>query len=312
MKKILVLEGGYNEEHQISLNTGKEIKKSLLNLKIKFDSIIVDPKNFSKIINNYSNNYLCFNALHGTFGEDGTIQKILESKKFKYTHSNIPASNIAFNKNLTKEKIKNTKILTAKSFIQDIKKINESKMFEIFERFQSFVIKPVSSGSSYGIKIIKSLEEVKNFVKNINFYLDIYKKHNELLIEKYIEGRELTVAVIDRENVSEALEVTEIFAKNSFFDYQSKYEKGFSKHVLPAELPSNIYQTCLEYAKIAHDKINCRGISRSDFLYDNENVYFLEINSQPGLTPVSLVPEQFKYRNIDFDTFIQNLINLSL
>ena len=312
MDKILILEGGFNEEHEISLSTAKEIKKSLTKLNIKFDSLLVNPQTFSEDINKYDNNYLCFNALHGTFGEDGTIQKILENNEIRYTHSDSISSNIGFNKFLTKKKIQNTKILTAKSFILKATSLDEIKIREIYAQFNSFVIKPVSSGSSYGVQIIKNSKDIENFIRNLDNNLKIYKKHNELLIEKYIEGRELTVAVVNKENISEAVEVTEIISNNYFYDYQSKYSKGFSKHILPAKLPITIYNNCLEYAKVAHDTLKCRSLSRSDFLYDNTNIYFLEINTQPGLTSVSLVPEQLKYKNISLDNLIQNIINSSL
>tara|TARA_B100000408_G_scaffold13672_1_gene9537 strand:+ start:10236 stop:11201 length:966 start_codon:yes stop_codon:yes gene_type:complete len=312
MEKILILEGGFNEEHEISLNTAKEIKRSLTNLNISFDSLLVKPQTFSEDINHYNNDYLCFNALHGTFGEDGTIQKILENKKIRYTHSDSITSNIGFNKFLTKKKIQNTKILTAESFLLKATNLDEIKIREIFEQFNSFVVKPVSSGSSYGVQIIKDSKDLENFVRNIENNHNIYKKHNELLIERYIAGRELTVAVVNKENISEAVEVTEIISNNYFYDYQSKYSKGFSRHILPAKLPVKIYDNCLEYAKIVHDTIKCRNLSRSDFLYDNKNIYFLEINTQPGLTSISLVPEQLKHKNISFDNLIQNIINSSL
>jgi len=312
MTKILVLEGGFNEEHEISLITSKEIKKTLTNLQIDFESIEVDPKTFLKKLSKYNNDYLCFNALHGTFGEDGSIQKILEENQFKYTHANSTASRIAFDKNLAKETIKHTKILTLDSLILDKNQLDKNKLLEIYQKYESFVIKPVSSGSSYGVILVTTLKDVKNLLENLKSVLNIYKNHNSLMIERYVKGRELTVAVIEREKESEAVEVTEILSKNSFFDYEAKYTKGFSKHILPANLPNSVYEICLEYSKIAHDTINCRGVSRSDFIYDNEKIYFLEINSQPGLTPISLVPEQLEYRNINFDSLIKNIINSAL
>jgi len=312
MKEILILEGGFNEEHEISLSTAKEIKKSLTNLNIKFDSLLVNPQTFSEDINKYNSDYLCFNALHGTFGEDGTIQKILERYKIRYTHSDAITSNIGFNKFLTKKIIQSTQILTAKSYILEATKLNDTKIREIYEQFNSFVIKPVSSGSSYGVQIIKNFEDLENFILNMDNIHKIYKNHNELLIEKYIEGRELTVAVVNQKNISEAVEVTEIISNNYFYDYQSKYSQGFSKHILPARLPIEIYKNCLGYAKIVHDTLKCKSLSRSDFLYDGKNIYFLEINTQPGLTSISLLPEQLKYKNISFDHLIQNIINSSL
>ena len=134
------------------------------------------------------------------------------------------------------------------------------------------------------------------------------------MLEPFIEGRELTVAVVDENRKSNAIEVTEIISDNIFFDYEAKYSKGFSKHILPANIPEQIYQQCLDNAKIVHDILGCRGVSRSDFLYDekNDKLFFLEINTQPGLTPLSLVPEQLNFNNINFTIFIDKLINSSL
>ena len=130
------------------------------------------------------------------------------------------------------------------------------------------------------------------------------------MAEPYIEGKELTVTVIEDNKISKAVEVTEIYSNNLFFDYQAKYSKGFAKHILPAKIPKDIYDKCLSFSKIAHDTIGCRGISRSDFIYDQKsnNIFFLEINTQPGLTSVSLVPEQLKYHNISFHDLINKLL----
>ena len=152
------------------------------------------------------------------------------------------------------------------------------------------------------------MNSLNMFLKEFEENKDIYKNHEELLIEKYIKGRELTVAVLNNNNKSVAIEVTEIIFNSDFFDYKSKYTKGYSKHVLPAKIPKNIYDICKDYAKIIHDTIDCGAVSRSDFIYDNKEIYFLEINTQPGLTPVSLVPEQLQYQNISFDELILNII----
>lgn len=312
MKKILILEGGFNEEHEISLNTAKEIKKSLRKLKISFESMIVNPDNFRNTLSFYKNDFLCFNALHGTFGEDGSVQKILEEFEFKFTHSDSLSSKLAFNKQLTKQNLKKTKIEIIKSEVLNIKNINKKKMKDIYDQYESFVIKPVSSGSSFGVKIFKNFNDIKFFNKNISKYLKLYKKHPQLLIEKYIPGRELTVTVFKDKKQYQPIAVTEIISSNPFFDYQSKYTEGYSKHILPAKLPQSVYKNCLDCAKIAHNTLNCKGVTRSDFLFDNEKIYFLEINTQPGLTPISLVPEQLKYKGISFDSLIEKLINSAL
>ena len=310
--KILVLEGGLNEEHEISIATGRQIKKSLSNLGIAFESLIVEPQIFKKKIKNYDKDYICFNALHGTFGEDGAIQKILDNLGFKYTHTNSKSSHIGFNKQLTKKEIKDTGILTPEYVTVHCKKINQKSLMEFLVKFGSFIIKPNSSGSSFGIKIFRNESDIISFVRNLENNIKIYKNHEDLLVEKFIQGRELTVAVVEKENKSIPIEVTEIIPNNDFFDYQSKYTPGYSKHVLPAKIPNQAYKDCKYFAKIIHDTISCKGVSRSDFIFDDKNIYFLEINTQPGLTGISLVPEQLKYQNISFDELVLNIIKSSL
>jgi len=311
--KVLVLEGGNNEEHEVSLATAKEVKNSLLNLNIDYEVMNVSPDTFEKDISKFDSSYICFNALHGTFGEDGKIQKILEKENFKHTHSGIKASDISFDKALTKKAIQYTSILTPKSLTLNYQEIDRKTLFDIFLKFGSFVIKPISSGSSYGVRIFKNENSIVSFLKDYDDYSKVYQKHQMLLIEKFIEGRELSVSVIERDRISYPVEVTEIISNNSFFDYESKYTVGFSRHIVPAQLPEHIYDKCKTVAKFVHDKLKCKGISRSDFIYDNnENIFFLEINSQPGLTHTSLLPEQFKYNGISFDDLILNLIKCTL
>jgi len=310
--KILVLEGGYNEEHEVSIATSKEVKKALKNLSIEYQSVLVNPNTFEKDIAKFSQDYICFNALHGSFGEDGKIQKILEKASYIFTHASSKASHIGFNKKLTKDIIKNMPILTPDYLTINNDQINEIFFFETFSRLGSFIIKPISSGSSFGIKIFRNINDIKNFIKNFKNNLDIYKNHKELLIEKYIEGRELTVGIFEKNKESIPIEVTEIITNNDFFDYASKYTPGFAEHILPANIPIDIYKKCKKFAKIIHDKIKCKGVSRSDFIYSNNKLYFLEINSQPGLTSISLVPEQLKYQNISFDDLICRIIKCAL
>ncbi len=251
--------------------------------------------------------------MHGTFGEDGRIQKILFNNKISFTHSGSKASGIAFNKLLTKKAIEKTGINYLKSILFNKYDLNEELLKNYYERLGSYILKPVSSGSSYGVQLIKSLEDIKYFVGNILENIKLYENHNKLMVEPYIYGKELTVSVIEENSKSKAIEVTEIVSNNLFFDYQAKYTKGFSKHILPANIEDHIYQQCLENAKMIHDILGCRGVSRSDFLYDeiNNKVYFLEINTQPGLTPISLVPEQLNFHSIDFTTLIDKLIKSS-
>ena len=283
-----------------------------MELNYNLESIEIDPKNFHEKIKKF-NVDICFNALHGSFGEDGKVQQILFNNNIKYSHSGVKASSIAFNKHLTKKTIEKTGINFPESILIKKSKLNEKMLEKIFKKYGPFILKPVSSGSSYGVQLIRSQEDIKLFYEKDLIQNNLYKNHDNLMVEPYIEGKELTVVVIEENRKSKAIEVTEIVSNNLFFDYEAKYTKGFSKHILPANIPNQAYQQCLENAKTVHDKLNCRGVSRSDFLYDeiNKKIYFLEINTQPGLTPISLVPEQLNYNNIDFTTLIDKLLKAS-
>ena len=310
MTEILILEGGFNEEHEVSLTTAKQVKKVFKKNKINYRSLIVNPRTFENIIDKYSNKLICFNALHGTFGEDGKIQKILKKKKFKFTHSGIYASKNCFNKINSKKMLTKYKIPTPIFFEIKPNLLNESYLNKYKKKFDKFIIKPNESGSSFGIRIIKTKNDLDNLIKNLKNYKKELKYHNSLIIEKYIKGKELTVSVLEIYNKLQSLEVTEILSKNKFFDYKAKYSKGFAKHILPANISSNIYKRCLRIALRAHKILKCNIISRTDFIYDKKSnkIFYLETNSQPGLTAISLLPEQAKFKNITFEEIILQLI----
>ena len=253
---------------------------------------------------------ICFNALHGPFGEDGKIQKILRKKKFKFTHSGINSSKVCFNKVKSKNKVRKINIPTPFSLEIKSNLININHLHIFKKKYNQFVIKPNESGSSFGIKIIKNDNDFKEIINNLNKYKKELKDHKSLIVEKYIEGKELTVAVMQIDNKLQALGVTEILSKNKFFDYKAKYSKGFSKHILPAKISKQIYNKCLKYALKAHKILNCNAISRSDFIYDQKNhtIYYLETNTQPGLTSISLLPEQAQFNNISFDEIVLHIL----
>ena len=311
MKKILILQGGFNEEHEVSIKTANQIKKILKKNKIDFLNLTVNPKKFEKQISKYSNKLICFNALHGSFGEDGKIQQILKKKNFKYTHSNISSSKICFNKVKSKIIIGKNNIPTPSFVKLNAKSLDIENLYKFKKKYKRFIIKPNESGSSFGIKIIKNNKDFNEFLKKINIYKNEISNHNSLILEKYITGKELTVSVLDINGKLESLGVTEISSKRSFFDYKSKYSKGFSKHILPAKISKKIYKKCLKYALKSHKVLKCNAISRSDFIYDNKSniIYYLETNSQPGLTPISLVPEQALFRSISFEKIVLDLID---
>ena len=308
-KKILILEGGFNEEHEVSLNSSREIQKTLKSLKIKYKTLLVNSKNFEKKINKYKK-YICFNALHGPFGEDGQIQRILKSKKIKFTHSNFISSRNCFNKVTSKKIISANKILTPKFKLLRKNDLNYENLLKIKKNYKRFVIKPSKSGSSFGIKIIKTYQDLNYFHKIIEKYKENLSFHDDIIIEEFISGKELTVSTIKYSKKIEALAVTEIKTDNTFFDYQAKYSKGYAKHFIPAKISKKIYKKCMMIAEKSHKILGCNSIARTDFIFNSKNnkIYFLEINTQPGLTSVSLLPEQAKYRNISFAKIILGIL----
>ena len=308
-KKILILEGGNNEEHDVSLVTSREIQKILNQNKLKFKTLRVNPKNFHKKIINYKN-FVCINALHGPFGEDGQTQKILKKNKIPFSHSNIKSSNLCFNKSASKKEIIKNKLISPKYYLLNINDLNEKKLITIKSKLKKFVIKPNRSGSSFGIKIIKNQKEFDILISNLEEFKRKLNNHKEILIEEYISGKELTVSTIKSDKKIHALAVTEIKSKNNFFDYKAKYSKGYAKHILPAKLNKINYAKCLKFAIKAHKLLGCNSLARTDFIFDTKKnkIFFLETNTQPGLTPISLLPEQAKYKGLSFSEIIFILI----
>jgi len=312
MKKIVVLEGGLNEEHEVSINSSKQIQKALINLNYDYEVLSVNPMNFEKKLKEYNGDFLFFNSLHGPYGEDGEIQRLFEKYNLYYTHSNSLTSALAFDKILTKSKLSKTEIKFPKSIPINKLDINYEKFKEFYQTLNKFVLKPVGSGSSFGVRIFASFDQIDSYFQNYTSEINLYKDHDNLMIEKYIEGKELTVGVLEKNNNSISMAVTEILYENQFYDYKAKYTEGKSQHIIPARISKDIYDRSLNLAKIAHDKLECRGLSRSDFIFDGKDLFFLEINTQPGLTLTSLVPEQSEYIKISFENLINSIIHSSL
>ena len=295
-KKVLVLAGGYSKERQISLQTGREVFKSL---KKKYSVVLMDPKGdlvskLSKIKPD-----VVFNALHGRYGEDGYIQSVLELQKIKYTHSGVRSSSLAIDKVLSKKIFKQKGILTPKGFkfkySQILKKKNQIKI----QRELKFpvVIKPINEGSSVGVYICNK----KNFIKNIN-KLNTY---TEILVERYIPGREIQAAIMGKQKLG----AIELIPKRKFYDYQAKYDKkAKTKHVMPASIDSKNYKKLMNIAYKAHKILKCRGVTRSDFRFYKNKFYLLELNTQPGMTSLSLVPEIAQYNEISFFNLLDWLV----
>ena len=296
--KILILAGGYSKEREISLITGKSVKKEL-DKQGKYFSKVFDPKgNLVNEIRKFKPNVV-FNALHGRYGEDGYIQSILESEKVNYTHSGVLSSSIAIDKEISKKIFIKNKILTPKYIKHTFNNSNESKLISKVKKKLGFpvVIKPINEGSSVNVYICNSLNIIKK--------LRILKPYKEILIEKYIPGREIQSAILGKKKLG----AIELIPKRKFYDYEAKYNpKAKTQHIIPVNLTNKNYRKIMDISFKAHRILGCKGVTRSDFRFYNNRFYLLEVNTQPGMTSLSLVPEIAKYRKISFIKLIEWLI----
>ncbi len=295
-KKILIISGGISKERVISLDTGKQVAKELAknNYKVK----ISEPDfTLFESIKSFKPNII-FNALHGQFGEDGYIQTILETTGIPYTHSGVIPSAIAMDKELSKKIFINNNILTPKHIMYFFDKTNSSLIKLINKKLKfPVVIKPINEGSSVNVFICSK----KNIFRNLNF-LKSYKK---IIIEEFIPGREIQAAIIG----SKKLGAIELKPKRKFYDYQAKYNsKAKTEHIIPVDLENRDYDNLMNTALKAHRLIGCKGVTRSDFKFFKGKFYLLEINTQPGMTSLSLVPEIASYNGISFIKLIELIL----
>ena len=295
-KKVLILGGGISKERLISLETARAVYKALI--KKNYKVIICEPDgNLTNKIKSFKPN-IVFNALHGQFGEDGYIQTILESQKVKYTHSGVLASFIAMDKEISKKIFIKKKILTPKYIKFNFSKSNkiDKKLIFMIQKKLKFpvVIKPINEGSSVNVYICSK----KNFIQNLK-KLVLYK---EILIEEFIPGREIQVAILGNRKLG----AIEIKPKRKFYDYEAKYNvKAKTKHIIPVEMSKKNLEKVLNIALKAHNLIGCKGVTRSDFKFYKNRFFLLEINTQPGMTKLSLVPEIAAYAGMSFINLIE-------
>ena len=292
-KKILVLCGGISKERIISLETGKQVAIELK--KNKYKVLTCEPDDtLLKKIKIFKPNII-FNALHGQLGEDGYIQTILEAQKIPYTHSGVIASSIAMDKEISKKIFIKNKILTPK-YIKFSYQKNEINVIKMIEKKLSFpvVIKPINEGSSVHVHIC-SKKNIKKKLKKLSMY-------NEILIEEIIPGREIQVAIMGNKKLG----AIELKPKRKFYDYEAKYNlNAKTEHLIPVNLTQKYLKKIMEITLMAHKVIGCRGVTRSDFKFYNGKFFLLEINTQPGMTKLSLVPEIAKYAGISFIKLIE-------
>ena len=296
-KKILIISGGISKERKISQETGHQVAKELI--QNNFDVKICEPNyQIFKVLKKFKPNVI-FNALHGQFGEDGYIQTILETINIPYTHSGVISSAKAMDKLVSKKIFLEQKILTPK-FIQYAYDKSRKEIIKMIQKKLKFpvVVKPINEGSSVNVYICSKSNVYKNLEK-IKFYKNV-------LIEEFIPGREIQVAIMG----SKKLGTIELKPKRKFYDYDAKYNpKAKTKHIIPVIMPKIDIKKVEEIALKAHKVIGCNGVTRSDFKYYNNKFYLLEINTQPGMTKLSLVPEIALYNGISFFQLLKWILN---
>ena len=302
-KTILVVQGGVSSEREISLKSGKACIKALKKLRYKIISFDPAKEHLSKIKQYKKKVNLIFNALHGKDGEDGIAQSYFEYFKIPYTHSGITSSMNAMDKIISKKIFKKNNLLTADYiFLNSVnyKKYLKKEILRNSNLSYPMVVKPSNEGSSIGVEICKNFNQLKKSV------VTLLKSYKTLIVEKYIAGQEIQVAVIN----GKALGAIELKPKRNFYDYKAKYSKSaLTKHIMPADISKNSYNKVLKLAEKAHQVLNCKGVTRSDFKLINNNFYLLEINTQPGMTDLSLVPEIAKYVGISFKELVKKIID---
>jgi len=288
---VVVLVGGISGERKISFLTGGACSKALRKKGYKVKEL--DAKGYFIDKLKKLKPKLVFNALHGKYGEDGFIQIILEYLKIPYTHSGISSSSLAMDKELSRILFKKNKIKTPEYFV--LEKSLENKLKNKRIKFP-LVIKPINEGSSLGVYICKNKIQ---FNRN---YSKLKKEYDRILVEEYIPGKEIQVAVMGKK----ALGAIELIPQREFYDYKAKYSsKAQTKHIMPASLNNKKYNEVLSLAKKAHKILGCKGVTRSDFRFYKNNFYLLETNTQPGMTKLSLVPEIAQYCGIKFEDLVE-------
>jgi D-alanine-D-alanine ligase len=300
---VAVLMGGWASERPVSLMSGRGVTEALESRGHRVTPIDMDRNVAARLADARPD--VVFNALHGVPGEDGTVQGMMDLMGIPYTHSGLQTSVIAIDKELTKHALVPHGIPMPGGRI-----VRSEELYEGDPLARPYVLKPVNEGSSVGVAIVTEESNYGNPIRRDA--TGPWQEFGSLLAEPYIRGRELTAAVLgDR-----ALLVTELVPKSGFYDFDAKYTDGMTEHVCPAQIPPEIEKLCLDYALKAHLLLGCRGTSRSDFRWDDEQgedgLFLLETNTQPGMTPLSLVPEQARHCGIEYAELVEIIIEDAL
>tara|TARA_B100001094_G_scaffold198497_1_gene192594 strand:+ start:476 stop:1396 length:921 start_codon:yes stop_codon:yes gene_type:complete len=283
---VAVVKGGRSAEREVSIISGRECAAALRRVGYKVSEIDAGNDLPNELVQLSPD--IIFNALHGRYGEDGCVQGLFEWLELPYTHSGVQASALAMDKFTAKKIFEHENLPVAESICTSSAQAFSTHLME-----PPYVIKPVNEGSSVGVHLVMENDDgLSKLGKNFP---------NQVLVEKFIPGKELTTTIMNEQ----PLGVTDIIT-DSWYDYASKYNMGASKHIVPADIPKEIHDSCEDFALRAHVALGCKGISRADFRWDNrlgvDGLFLLEINTQPGMTPTSLSPEQAKAKGISFDS----------
>lgn len=296
---VAVLMGGWSAEREVSLMSGNDVADALEKNGHQVTRVDMD-RNVAMVLNSIRPDVV-FNALHGCPGEDGRVQGMLDLMQIPYTHSGLATSVIAIDKELTKQQLVPAGIPMPKG-----KMVKSEEIYQADPLPRPYVLKPVNEGSSVGVAIVTEQGNYGNPIGRD--VVGPWQEFDELLAEPFIKGRELTTAVVG----GKPLCVTELQTKAGFYDYEAKYTKGLTDHICPAQIPADIEALCLDYALRAHEILGCKGTSRTDFRWDDElgadGLFILETNTQPGMTPLSLVPEQAKQVGISYEQLVEMIV----
>lgn len=295
---VAVLMGGISSEREVSLTSGAGCVDALEGQVAKVSRVDAG-RDLAQVLSELKPDVV-FNALHGAWGEDGCVQGILETLAIPYTHSGVLASALAMDKDKSKAVLRAAGVVVPGGGLFDRHAVATGHVIPA-----PYVIKPNAEGSSVGVYLVREGDAPVDAVG-----ADNWTYGEQVMVEPYIAGKELAVAVIGEKDGPRALTITDITPTKGFYDYEAKYTPGGSRHVLPAELPAHVFEQALRQSELAHAAMGCRGVSRSDFRYDDVNdvLVLLEVNTQPGMTPTSLVPEQAAHVGMDYRTLVRWLV----
>ena len=296
-KHVAVLMGGWSAEREVSLVSGAACANALKAAGYQITAIDVQRDMGPLLTRLYPKTDVVFNALHGRFGEDGCVQGLLDILDLPYTHSGLLASALAMDKPMAKSVFEAQGIPVSPHVIASREQVLAGDVMA-----RPYVIKPFNEGSSVGVRIVRDGDNHQPLEDSGWTYGET------VMVEKFVPGRELTVAVMGRGDDAKPLAVTEITTNRGFYDYDAKYESGGSDHVIPADISAEIYEKAMDISVRAHRAIGCRGVSRADLRFDGEDLFMLEVNTQPGMTPTSLVPEQAAHVGMSFEELVSWMV----